>query len=177
MRMGLFFLAVVLLLAPARATTMRALDEASLVRLSRVVAVVEVVAVEARWMGRRLVTVATLRVSRPVKGARVGDSLEVVVPGGAEGDWVQRVEGAPEPKVGDSCVAFLEDGPGGRLQFLGLEQGFARIRPDASMRGGFAVERTQEARLLGPAGAPAEGPAPREALMPLLERLDRGAGR
>jgi hypothetical protein len=177
MRLLRSLLAVLLATRASGATTMRALDDASLLSQSRVAAVVRVLDVSSKEAGRRIITVVRLVVSRAVKGAKNGDELSVLVPGGAAGEWVQHVEGAPSPKVGDTSLVFLEDAPGGRLQFTGLEQGYGRIRADASAPGGFVVDRRVTARLVGSDGRDASPPSPSVPLMPLLDRLDRGAAR
>jgi hypothetical protein len=170
-------LGALLLVHPAAATTMRALDASALLSSSRVAAVAKVVDVTVKQAGGHVFTLAKVVVSRAVKGAKAGDELTVLVPGGAAGDWVQHVEGAPSPKVGETSLVFLEDGPRGLLQFTGLEQGYGRIRADASVPGGFVVDRRVTARLLGPDGREVPPLASTVPLMPLLETLDRGAGR
>ncbi|MFM2153062.1 MAG: hypothetical protein RL199_1497 [Pseudomonadota bacterium] len=171
-------LLTLLLCAPlARATTLRALDDAALLSQSRVAAIARVVDVSSKQAGRRIVTVAKVVVSRPLKGSKSGDELSVLIPGGAAGEWVQHVEGAPQPKVGETCLVFLEDGPGGLLQFTGLELGYGRVRADASVPGGFVVDRRITARLVGPDGREVAPPASVVPLMPLLDRLEAGARR
>jgi hypothetical protein len=126
-------LLALLLCAPlARATTLRALDESALLAQSRVAAVARVVDVSSKQTGKHIVTVVHLVVSQALKGAKNGDELSVLVPGGAVGDWVQHVEGAPAPRKGETCLVFLEAGPGGLLQFTGLALGYGRIRAEAS---------------------------------------------
>jgi hypothetical protein len=170
-------LALLLCVPIARATTLRALDDAALLSQSRVAAVARVLAVSSKQAGSRIVTVARVVVSRPLKGAKNGDELSVLIPGGAAGEWVQRVEGAPQPKVGETCLVFLEDGPGGYLQFTGLELGYGRIRPEPSVSGGYVVERRITARLVGADGLETAPPAPVVPLMPLLDQFEAGAKR
>ena len=169
--------AVVLIASVASATTLRALDESALLANSRVAAVVRILDVSSKHAGKRIFTVAKVVVSRAVKGAKNGDELSVLIPGGAAGEWVQHVEGAPSPKVGDTSLVFLEPGPGGLLQVTGLEQGYGRIRADAKATGGFVVDRRVTSRLVGPDGREVLPSEPVVPLMPLLDRLDRGVAR
>src|SRR4051794_18625079 len=132
MSRGLFALLPALLAAlPAAATTMTPLDDAALVQRASVVAVVEVTSLQVKRSGGQLTTVAHLTISREIKGKHVGEEVLAFVPGGAEGEWVQRVEGAPELREGESAVVFLEAAGGGFYRFLGLEQGHLGIRADA----------------------------------------------
>lgn len=166
--------------APAWSTTMLAFDTPALTARSSVVAVVDVLSLSVKRSGGRLATVAQLQVSRAVKGTRNGEALAVIVPGGTLGEWVQQVEGAPQLAEGETCVVFLEPGPPGLWQFVGLEQGHLAIHADRSAPGGWVVSRVVSARLVVPGSLqPAPAPALREPLLPLLERLDRlaGAGR
>ena len=152
---------------------MRALDESALLTQSRVAAVARRVDVSSKQAGKHIVTVVWLVVSQALKGAKNGDELSVLVPGGAAGDWVQHVEGTPSPKKGETCLVFLEAGPGGLLQFTGLELGYGRIRAEASVPGGFVVDRRVTAQLIGPDGREVPAPEPVVPLMPLLEKLGR----
>jgi hypothetical protein len=156
----------------ARATTMLPLDEPQLLSRSAVVAVAETVSVEVKRAGGRVWTEAVLRVATPVKGTSAGADLTVVVPGGALGEWVQHVEGAPELVEGEASLVFLSAMPGGRrYQFTGLEQGHLVARPDALVPGGWVVIRAA-----GPRAGGATLPR-REPLSNVLARLARAGGR
>lgn len=169
-------LAALLLAArPALATTMVALSEADLVRLSRVVAVVEVVSLQVKRAGPRLYTEATLRVARPVKGAKAGEELVVIVPGGELGEWAQRVEGAPRLTEGETSLVFLEPSDARRMRFVGLEQGRLTLVEDGAGPGGWTLVRDVTSRLVAPNGVMPLLPA-REALAPVLERLSKLGG-
>lgn len=164
------------------ATTLVAFSTDELHARASVVAVVELRDVRSRRAGGEISTFATASVSRAFKGAKAGDELTIVVPGGVDGDVVQKAFGAPAIADGETCVAFLEDAGGGYLQFVGLEQGHVEIRPDASSPGGWAVFRTNEATYVRPDGkgglAPAAPLPASEPLGTFLDRLERlGRGR
>jgi hypothetical protein len=160
---------------PVQASTMVALTTPDLVRVASVIAVVEVQSTRTVRAGGRLTTIATLAVTDPIKGAKTNETVQVRIPGGEEGQWAQRVEGAPVLKPGEQCVVFLE--PSGRdiYRFVGLEQGRQQIEPDASSSGGLMVRHTTTARLVerGPDGELHEAapPAATEPLEPYLDRL------
>ena len=135
---------------PARATTLVALDEPGLMRQSPVVALVETLSLKFRRSGGRLYTEALVRVARPVKGAREGEELLVMVPGGRDGEWAQVVHGAPVLAEGEKSLVFLAPTMGRHFQFTGLEQGRLPVRADPSVRGGWVVERRVTARRTGP---------------------------
>lgn len=110
----------------ARATTVEALsleelsDRADLVVQGTVERSGTRVVVRKR--GVQVVTVSRLRVSRWLKGSG-GDSVLVREHGGKWAGGFTRVDGTPHYAPGEEVVAFLERGPRGHLQTLGMSQG------------------------------------------------------
>lgn len=149
-------LLVAALVAPsARATTVFALDEESLVRSSQIIALVRVDAIEVREiaLGPGVFTDVSLLVVEPLLGGVLpGASVTVRLPGGVLSDRQVVVEGMPTFAVGEEMVVFLEalpsfpDGVSAYLP-LGLQQGV--WRRDAA---GWYSPGTQDG-LLVPDGA------------------------
>jgi hypothetical protein len=129
----------------AHATTLLVLDAPALFDRSEVVAVVRVEELTVRRSGGRLYTLASARVERPFKGVAADERLSILVPGGEVGEWGQQVAGAPRLMRGERCLAFLEPGPGGYAQFVGLEQGRLRLSDD-----GAWLDPTAEALRIDP---------------------------
>jgi len=154
---------------------MLALPTEELARQSEVIAVAEVQSLQTIRSGGRLTTRVTLGVISPVKGTESGATLEVNVPGGTEGEWAQRVEGAPVLTEGDRCVVFLEPAGGRMYHFTGLEQGKLALERDTTAPGGWIVRRHQTADLVerSPAGhlVPAPPPPETEPLGAYLDEL------
>jgi hypothetical protein len=164
-------------LPAAQATTIRARTTEQLFRDSGLVAVARVQEVRSEQVGGRIITRATLEVTEALKGTANAAKVEVVVPGGQVGEWVQRVEGTPSLTKDESCVVFLTQAGASRFQFAGLEQGKLRIEASAKDPLGGVVRRSSTARLVE---QPATGtlrdvvrPAETEPLKPYLEHLRR----
>lgn len=73
-----------------------------------------------------LATDVTLRVKEMWKGASASSTVVVTLPGGRQGDLVQKVVGAPELAVGEEVVLFLERTLTGHV-VSGLQQGKFRV--------------------------------------------------
>lgn len=109
------FFALVLVCAPATATSVIPLDDAALHARADLIVEGTVVAAEAAWVGRRIVTFHRVNIVGGI-GA-VGNSAEaqtvggqtvvVAVPGGVVGDVGQVVFGAPRLAVGTRYRFFL----------------------------------------------------------------------
>ncbi|MBM4396483.1 MAG: hypothetical protein FJ087_12445 [Deltaproteobacteria bacterium] len=83
---------------------------------------------------RRIVTDATVRVSRVVRGGHGSATVVMTVPGGEVGDRGQVVPGAPRLAVGDEVVVFLRGARtatlGPRRAPVGLPQGVFHVTRD-----------------------------------------------
>lgn len=91
----------------------------------------EVVSTEHRSSqgGRLLFTVARVRPNEAWKG-EAAEEIEVIVPGGAQGEYVQKVHGAASLQAGESVVLFLRRKGTLPLQVVGMAQGKFRIVSD-----------------------------------------------
>ena len=116
---GLFFV-LVLVGAPATATSVIPLDDAALHARADLIVEGTVVAAEAAWVGRRIVTFHRVQVvgkhsavgsgavgSGAVGKSAVGQTVVVAVPGGVVDDVGQVVFGAPRLAVGTRYRFFL----------------------------------------------------------------------
>ena len=155
-RSGLL-LALLLLAAPAGATTMRALDTRALVRESSDIVIGTVAGVRSYWNAAhtRILTDVTLDVRETLAG-QAATQLTLTQYGG-EVDGVRvSVPGAPLFVPGEEALLFVWRDGGGHAQVNGLAQGKFDIARDAAtgeqlvQRGvaGFAVRDVRTLRPL-----------------------------
>jgi hypothetical protein len=149
LRWLLLVLACALASAPALASTFRLLSLRELVGASSVVAIAEVRSLSASARIGRIETTAVLEVSQAYRGTAAGALLEVRVPGGEVGDRGQRVEGAPELRVGETRLVFLFHDASGALRFTGLSQGALLVEHDRATSA-WVVRRSIDARVVAP---------------------------
>lgn len=101
---------VATLALPAMATTAVHLSDEALVAGSDLILVGETTAVSSTWVGRDLVTIATVQVRDSLKGG-VGTTVDVVLPGGVDTSGAFPVSvtwpGAPTLTQGEQAVLFL----------------------------------------------------------------------
>jgi len=118
------------LLGPALAMQQQA-SRPTLCSISDVVAIAEVTSGETAWVEGgdggilRRVWLATWR---GIKGAP-GDTLEVILPGGAIGDLEHVVEDVPDLAVDARYLLFLERAEDGSLYVVGGDAGAVLIAP------------------------------------------------
>ena len=121
-------LIVVLLSAPAFATTVARLTLEQLVQSADLIVQGRVESVESQWdQQRRLIfTYISIRVDEPLKG---GNPQSVVVRqvGGIAGAIQMSIAGAPQFKSGESAIVFLKHLDGGVFQVVGMNQGLYEI--------------------------------------------------
>ncbi len=107
----LALVAALLLVRPAAATTVEAVDFDALVRQSDLTALVEVVAVRSAWVGanetRRIATFVRVRPVEVLKGELPGET-ELDFTGGTVGADTLRVTGVPQFAVGQREVLFIQ---------------------------------------------------------------------
>lgn len=123
----------------ASATVVRALSLPALVASSRHVMVVTALGAESRYevigRRRRIVTDTRVRVEELLAKGGAGDTeLLVRTLGGAIGRVGERVDGQPVLALGQSCVAFLLQGPDGLHYVNGMAQGHYPLRGSARRR-------------------------------------------
>lgn len=96
--------------APAAATTAVHMSDEDLVANADLILVGECLEVESTWVGRDLVTLATVQVSEALKG-EMGETVTVVLPGGVDASGPVPVAvtwpGAPSLAPGEAAVLFL----------------------------------------------------------------------
>lgn len=169
---GVVLLSTMLGLSTARATTLQALSTEELVQSASAIGVTQVVDAQVMRRGGRLTTLVTVEVLSPIKGLSEGQRLFVRIPGGVDGQWAQRVEGAPVMTPGDKSVVFLEPAGPSTYQVVGMEQGKLDVVRDANR---WMVQRTVTAprMIRGPNGQLVEAPAEpvREPLDAYLDRV------
>lgn len=109
-RFGGTLLAVTLLAAPLAATTLVKMSHEDLARSAELVLTGRCTQVESTWVGRSLVTVATVQVTDAWKGAP-GSTVTVVLPGGSDTRGrvpiAQTWPDAPRLTPGQDAVLFL----------------------------------------------------------------------
>lgn len=123
----------------AAASTLIAMDLASLVEQSDYVLIGQAQSQQSRYADKAIVTDVTLKVISSLKGsAKPGDKLVVTSLGGSIGDVGLRVNGAASFKLGQSALVFLRRA-GKELSVTGMSQGVMAISGNA---GSEQVETT-----------------------------------
>jgi hypothetical protein len=141
-RLGLGISLTLLLGGASRATQLLPLDEAQLIERSSLIVIGQCTEVRSTWMGRRLMTLATIAVRETLKGEPHAQ-VTVVIPGGMD---AQRpipvaavVAGTPQLAPAEEVVLFLSARPDepDRYTVTGWEQGKFSVLKDA--KGGQVV--------------------------------------
>jgi hypothetical protein len=119
---------VAALALPAAATTAVHMSDESLVDAADLIVVGTCQEVASRWVGRDLVTLATVEVAENVKG-NAGSNVRVVLPGGSDTSGPVPVAvtwpGAPSMAPGEEVLLFLVEYPAvpGGYAVAGFSQG------------------------------------------------------
>jgi hypothetical protein len=112
----------------AQATTAIELNENDLIQQASDIVVGQCTGLQTQWIGRDLVTLATIRVSESLKGSG-SSQITVVLPGGIDANRripiVQSYPAAPEIRNQESVLLFLthEDRVPNGFAILGFSQG------------------------------------------------------
>jgi len=130
----------VLLMAPARATVIVPATLAELSQEARVIVRGRVIDTAPRSTGdwRSIETLVTLGIEDTLKGS-AGPTVSFRVPGGQIGRYKRVVIGAPEFRVEERVVVFLNDRGSDVPYLLGLSQGVFRL---VEQNGGWIVTPT-----------------------------------
>lgn len=120
--------ALALLAAPAGATTLFRLTDEQLIDRSALIVTGSCTGVRTEWRQGMLVTLATVRIHRTLKGEAASE-VTVAIPGGVDLDRevpvAVNVPGAPSIRPNERVLLFLEpvDTGGGELAVTGFSQG------------------------------------------------------
>lgn len=127
-RMGAAVLAVLLAVAPARATVLLPMELGELAREAGAIVRGRVASVDARWTDDRrgVETLVTLEVEAYLKGA-FGETVTFRVPGGRLGRLRSVVVGAPRFARDQQVIVFLGHRGPSVPHILGLNQGVYRM--------------------------------------------------
>lgn len=93
------------LLPPVQATTLRPATLQDLISSADHIFVGQVVAMESRWVGKKILTSNTIAVSQVVKGAP-GQSFTLTTLGGRVGAIAQTVPSSPRLQAGQEVLIF-----------------------------------------------------------------------
>lgn len=108
---------------PGAATVARLASDAELTRSSRLVVQGAVRSVSSQWSGENIYTYAEVDIERIFKGAVKNWRIVVKQLGGAVGDLVMGIDGAPSFRKGERVLLFLDTWPDGALQVTHLFMG------------------------------------------------------
>lgn len=128
--LGIAAQALLLLLAPARATTLARLTLDELAGHADAVARVRCTSANAQWIGGAIWTVTRAEVVETLKGSPPAQ-IEIRLPGGRVGGLATAVDGAPRFRPGEEVFVFLERSPAGGYTVAGWVEGTFRISRDA----------------------------------------------
>jgi hypothetical protein len=166
-RRGAQLLAALLALQPstAGATVVHHLGLDDLARRAEAVVEGRVVAERSYWEKGMIVTSVTIKVSRCHAG-RCAGATEVILrsPGGAVGDEVMVVDGAPRFRLGEKLLV-LGRGPAQDMRAIGLRLGVFHIQRD------IAYRDLSQLHLVNHRGAPVSGAVARLSVDALRQRI------
>lgn len=134
---------------PASATVVLQLDLPQLVGRADIIFVGKVEKLQSHWSEdhRHIVTDATIRVTRGVKGTAAGQTVVVRSLGGTVDGIGMQVAGSPQLRTGEELLLFTDQRKGHRY-ITGMSQGLYRVRREASgqimvqnLRGGATIAK------------------------------------
>lgn len=144
----LLLLAALLAAAPvAQATVLLPAEFSEIVNGSEIIVHGQVVDVRADWSGDRLRidTLVTVQAGSYMKGGP-GETVTFRVPGGTVGRYSSVLVSAPQFRVGEEVVLFLDSSGPAIAHVFGLNQGVFRIRREARSGRRFVVPPAVVAR-------------------------------
>lgn len=133
-------LAALLALPLPASALMRGLSTEKLTRGALLIIAGRVEGASARWADDKtiIITTATVRVRRVIKGSLAADTVEVIYPGGEVGDIGMRQSDEPKLAAGENVILFLTPdtryGGGGAYRIQGRAQGKYAVGPDGMAR-------------------------------------------
>lgn len=121
----------------ANATTVIPPKFDELVSRAQVIFDGEVTGLQSQWIGEgaqhRIVTFVTFKVNQAIKGDP-GSTYSMRMLGGTVDGRTMRVTDAPEFKVGDRSVLFVENNGSQFIPLVGIQHGSFRVQKDQSGR-------------------------------------------
>jgi hypothetical protein len=140
-RAGMIALTLLAALAapPLRATTALERSTNDMIQEAQLILTGRCTHVESRWVGRDLVTLATIAVSESLKG-QAGSAVTVVIPGGVDSKRpipiAMTFPAAPTIQLKEDVLLFLtpEDQVAGGFAIIGFSQGKLTLAQDPTGR-------------------------------------------
>lgn len=121
----------------AQATTVIPPKFDELVSRAQVIFDGEVTGLQSQWIGegeqKRIVTFVTFRVNESIKGDP-GNTYSMRMLGGTVDGRTMRVTDAPEFKVGDRSILFVENNGSQFIPLVGIQHGSFRVQKDQTGR-------------------------------------------
>ncbi len=174
-RAVLGLLAVALAGTSAWATTAVERTETDLIQEASVIVTGQCTHLQSQWIGRTLVTVATVSVSEVLKG-QAGPEVTVVLPGGSDANRripiAMSIPGAPQIFQQENVLLFLtpEDRVANGWAIAGFSQGKLTLALDTKGRM-VASQNLSELNLQGRTGAVTRGGAKTLLLSELRQKI------
>lgn len=164
-RAGMIALALLAALAasPLRATTALERSTNDMIQEAQLILTGRCTHVESRWVGRDLVTLATIAVSESLKG-QAGSEVTVVIPGGVDSKRpipiAMTFPAAPTIQLKEDVLLFLtpEEQVAGGFAIVGFSQGKLTVAQDPAGKT-LASQNLSGLRLMSRKGALSPGMA------------------
>jgi hypothetical protein len=166
--------------SPLRATTALERSTNDMIQEAQVILTGRCTHVESRWVGRDLVTLATIAVSEPLKG-QAGSEVTVVIPGGVDSKRpvpiAMTFPAAPSIQLKENVLLFLtpEDQVAGGFAIIGFSQGKFTIAQDPTGKT-LASQNLSDLRLMSRKGAVSSGMAKTISIPELRQQIRNLAG-
>jgi hypothetical protein len=181
-RAGMIALTLLAALAapPLRATTALERSTNDMIQEAQVILTGRCTHVESRWVGRDLVTLATIAVSEPLKG-QAGSEVTVVIPGGVDSKRAIPIAmtfpAAPTIQLKEDVLLFLtpENQVAGGFAIVGFSQGKFTVAQDPKGKS-LASQNLAGLRLMSPKGAVSPGMAKTISIPELRQQIRNLAG-
>jgi len=181
-RAGMIALALLAALAasPLRATTALERSTNEMIQEAQLILTGRCTHVESRWVGRDLVTLATIAVSESLKG-QAGSEVTVVIPGGVDSrraiPIAMTFPAAPSIQLRENVLLFLtpEDQVAGGFAIVGFSQGKFTLAPETSGKS-LASQNLTGLSLISRKGAVSPGMAKSISIPELRQQIHAMAG-
>lgn len=181
-RAGMIALALLAALAasPLRATTALERSTNEMIQEAQLILTGRCTQIESRWVGRNLVTLATIAVSEPLKG-QAGSQVTVVIPGGVDSKRpipvAMTFPAAPTIQLKENVLLFLtpEDQVAGGFAIIGFSQGKFTLAEDPAGKA-VASQNLAGLSLMSRKGSVSPGMAKTISIPELRQQIRNQAG-